>query len=61
MPADSVGWLHAAGLGRVAEMPLARQRDDEFELVDHAARALLLTLMLGAGIVDGRRGLDQLG
>jgi hypothetical protein len=26
-------------------MPLARQGDDEFELVDHAARALPLTLM----------------
>ena len=29
------GLAHAAGLGRVAEMPLARQRDDEFQLVDH--------------------------
>ena len=29
------GLAHAAGLRRVAEMPLARQRDDEFELVDH--------------------------
>ena len=49
------GLAHAAGLGRMAEMPLARQRDDEFELVDHAARALPLTPMPGAGIVVRRR------
>ena len=26
---------HAAGLGGAAEMPLPRQRDDEFQLVEH--------------------------
>ena len=29
---------HAAGLGRVTEMPLARERDHEFELVQHGRR-----------------------
>ena len=29
------GLAHAAGLRRVAEMPLAGEREDEFELVDH--------------------------
>jgi hypothetical protein len=36
-------------------MPLARQRDDEFELIDHVARELPLTLMPGAGIVVRRQ------
>ena len=30
------GLAHAAGLGGMAEMPLAGERDDEFELLDHA-------------------------
>jgi hypothetical protein len=29
------GLAYAASLGRVAEMPLARERNDEFELVEH--------------------------
>ena len=36
MPADSVGWVTPQLLGRAAEMLLPGQRDEEFELVDHA-------------------------
>ena len=35
MPADMVGWRHAAGFGGPAEMPLPRKREEEFQLVDH--------------------------
>ena len=48
---------HAASLGRMAEMALARQRNDEFEFVDHAVRVLTFAPMPGAGIVVRRRGL----
>ena len=40
MAAEKRRLAHAAGFRRVAEMPLPRQRNDEFELVDHASRPL---------------------
>jgi len=35
MPADRVGWVNAAAFRRSAEMLLACQRQQEFQLVDH--------------------------